>query len=152
MPSPAMKRAAWPQQQYLMKCARYTITRPLLTVFRFIHRKITYGTNQSKLVIHAFRRRLCMSSPLFIDLAADFPRSTSWTQFSSYTYAILFSYIGTAVLTIHAARTAFVSNGSDAWETKQQERIGNSPILLPQLPLLSLPCLFPETTDSGYCS
>ncbi|KAJ7131364.1 hypothetical protein C8R44DRAFT_978239 [Mycena epipterygia] len=105
LPSPAMKRAAWPQQQYLMK---------------FIHRKITYGTNQSKLVIHALRRRL-------LRRGLNSPRTP---------------------------RTAFVSNGSDAWETKQQEQecIGSSAILLPQLPLLSLPCLFPETTDSGYCS
>jgi hypothetical protein len=54
-----MKRGTWRQQQYLMRCVPYAQHPPVVhAAFRFITRKITHGTNKSKLVIHALRRRL----------------------------------------------------------------------------------------------
>ncbi|KAJ7437451.1 hypothetical protein B0H11DRAFT_2107213 [Mycena galericulata] len=90
LPSPLIRRGTWHQQQYFV---------------RFISRKITHGTNKSKLVIHALRRRL-------LRRGLNSPRTP---------------------------RKTFTPS-----DITRPGREGNSPILLPQLPPLALPCLFPE--------
>ncbi|KAJ7041609.1 hypothetical protein C8F04DRAFT_1079430 [Mycena alexandri] len=44
-----------------------------------------------------------------------------------------------------------VADSPNLWEVGQPESPSTLPILVPQPPLLSLRCLYPET-DSGYCS
>jgi hypothetical protein len=62
------------------------------------------------------------------------------TQYDTYTFP--------PVLMSDTARNLFPSGGSGPWETTEPEPACHSPILLPQLPLLSLI----TEADSGYCS
>ncbi|KAJ7488922.1 hypothetical protein FB451DRAFT_1223286 [Mycena latifolia] len=94
---------------------------PQQYLMKFISRKIAHGRSKSKFVIHTIRRRLLLTSRV-VQRGLNFPRTP---------------------------RTPSTPSGSDAWETTQPERAINSPILLPQLPLL---CLGPASPDSGYCS
>ncbi|KAJ7176910.1 hypothetical protein C8R46DRAFT_1077697 [Mycena filopes] len=94
-------RGTWNQQQYLLK---------------LIHPKITHGTNRSKVLVQALRRRL-------LRRGLNSPR---------------------------LRRTFAVQ--PNIWNAEQTEDgTGTLPIIVPRPPLLSLPCLYPET-DSGYCS
>lgn len=145
-----MKRGTWRQQQYLMRCVPYVQHPPIVhAAFRFITRKITHGTNKSKLVIHALRRRLRKSVVLHthsVLTVGSVRRGLNSPRIGEEYLRTQFVYPDGLL-----ARTTFTPNDSDTRETEQPESPGNLPIVLPQLPLLSLPYIYPDT-DSGYCS
>ncbi|KAJ7689317.1 hypothetical protein B0H17DRAFT_1066883 [Mycena rosella] len=101
-------------------------------LMKFINRKTLHGTKKPKLFLYALRRRL-------LRRGLNFPRTRR-----AYS-----TQIRRSVLMIPTARTSFLLNRCDVWETTEPAWPGSSPILLPRLPFLGLR---PETPDSGYCS
>ncbi|KAJ7220820.1 hypothetical protein GGX14DRAFT_203952 [Mycena pura] len=107
-------------------------------LIKFVSRNVMHGKNKSRLLFNNIHRRLCKFST---------PPCTP---------SLMTCIVRRGLNTPHTPRTAFVlpNTSTDLKVTMSPPDSATLPILLPTLPILSLPllCDTVNNPDSGYCS